>query len=83
MPYIFQYGLSFPLLLGLSNFHANLSPIVLTKNVYFPMKNVVWRGETSAVTNQERLIQEKKRGFCPQLFVPRIKLIVSSAGFLA
>ena len=41
MPYIFQYGLSFPLLLGLSNFHLDLSPIVLTKNVYFPMKNVV------------------------------------------
>ena len=56
MPYIFQYGLSFPLLLGLSDFNANLSPIVLTKNVYFPMKNVVWTGETSAVTNQERLI---------------------------
>lgn len=56
MPYIFQYGLPFPLLLGLSDFHPNLSPIVLTKNVYFPMKNVVWRCETSAVSNQERLI---------------------------
>ena len=56
MPYIFQYALPFPLLLGLSNFHPNLSPIILTKNVYFPMKNVLWRGETSAVTNQEKLI---------------------------
>ena len=41
MPYIFQYALPFPLLLGLSNFHPNLSPIILTKNVYFPMKNVL------------------------------------------
>ena len=59
MPYIFQYGLPFPLLLGLSNFHPNLSPIVFTKTVYFPMKNVVWRGETSAVTNQTDLREKE------------------------
>ena len=62
MPYIFQYGLTFPLLLGLSNFHLNLSPIVLTKNVYFPMKNVVWRMRNfSSYKPKKTDLREKER----------------------